>query len=157
MLCVGRVFTSVDQSYAARTGRPDNVGVIGVAVFREAAPVLPPGILNRMDPSLQNLPRDAERSAAGSAAPAAPSALAKAAPGAMDQALGTGHGPIERSTVSSTEFRRQHPQPDFTVSIRYDRTERLVAMGVIAAAPVPRAFPNAAQQSFVPDPPLYLR
>jgi hypothetical protein len=29
------VFTSVDDSYAARTGRPANVGVIGMAVFQE--------------------------------------------------------------------------------------------------------------------------
>lgn len=29
------VFTALPNSYAARTGRPDNVGVIGVAVFRE--------------------------------------------------------------------------------------------------------------------------
>lgn len=28
-------FTSLPRSYAARTGRPDDVGVIGVAVFRE--------------------------------------------------------------------------------------------------------------------------
>src|SRR6266699_5465773 len=28
-------FTTLANSYAARTGRPDNVGVIGVAVFRE--------------------------------------------------------------------------------------------------------------------------
>ncbi len=28
-------FTSLPDSYAARTGRPDNVGVIGVALFRE--------------------------------------------------------------------------------------------------------------------------
>src|SRR5262245_32659879 len=31
------VFTAVPDSYAARTGRPENVGVIGVAVFRELA------------------------------------------------------------------------------------------------------------------------
>jgi hypothetical protein len=30
-------FTSLPRSYAARTGRPDDVGVIGVAVFRENA------------------------------------------------------------------------------------------------------------------------
>src|SRR5882672_6453192 len=29
------VFTALPESYAARTGRPGNVGVIGVAVFRE--------------------------------------------------------------------------------------------------------------------------
>ena len=28
-------FTELENSYAARTGRPDNVGVIGVAVFRK--------------------------------------------------------------------------------------------------------------------------
>ena len=31
-------FTDLPDSYAARTGRPRNVGVIGVAVFREAPP-----------------------------------------------------------------------------------------------------------------------
>ena len=30
------VFTDIGQSYAAKTGRPDNVGVIGVAVFRHS-------------------------------------------------------------------------------------------------------------------------
>jgi len=36
------VFTALPNSYAARTGRPGNVGVIGVAVYREkAAPVQP--------------------------------------------------------------------------------------------------------------------
>src|SRR5262245_48787825 len=32
-------FTALPDSYAARTGRPDNVGVIGVALFRENMPV----------------------------------------------------------------------------------------------------------------------
>jgi hypothetical protein len=31
------VFTALPDSYAARTGRPGNVGVIGVAVYRERA------------------------------------------------------------------------------------------------------------------------
>jgi hypothetical protein len=31
-------FTDLGDSYAARTGRPDNVGVIGVALFRRKAP-----------------------------------------------------------------------------------------------------------------------
>jgi hypothetical protein len=33
-------FTALADSYAARTGRPQNVGVIGVALFRERAPVV---------------------------------------------------------------------------------------------------------------------
>ena len=32
-------FTDLPDSYAARTGRPQNVGVIGVAVFRESVPL----------------------------------------------------------------------------------------------------------------------
>ncbi|MSP95998.1 MAG: hypothetical protein EXR29_01985 [Betaproteobacteria bacterium] len=35
------VFTALPDSYAARTERPDNVGVIGVAVFREWPPPRP--------------------------------------------------------------------------------------------------------------------
>jgi hypothetical protein len=35
-------FTASQGSYAARTGRPDHVGVIGVAVFREKLPPPPP-------------------------------------------------------------------------------------------------------------------
>jgi hypothetical protein len=34
-------FAPIEQSYAARTGRPDHVGVIGMAVFRER-PLAPP-------------------------------------------------------------------------------------------------------------------
>src|SRR5690606_18974025 len=42
-------FTAVARSYASRTGRPDHVGVIGVAVFRErpqpvAVPAPPPAL-----------------------------------------------------------------------------------------------------------------
>ena len=38
-------FTALPNSYAARTGRPDNVGVIGVAVFRERVRYVPPPAL----------------------------------------------------------------------------------------------------------------
>src|SRR5450432_4498637 len=40
-------FTTLPDSYAARTGRPDNVGVIGVAVFREKQRVIPYSDLRR--------------------------------------------------------------------------------------------------------------
>ncbi len=35
-------FTRLSNSYAARTGRPENVGVIGVALFREHRPCCHP-------------------------------------------------------------------------------------------------------------------
>src|SRR4029079_12713714 len=45
-------FTALPDSYAARTGRPDNVGVIGVAVFRERVPEPPLGSWSNPAPPL---------------------------------------------------------------------------------------------------------
>jgi len=140
-------FTDLGDSYAARTGRPDDVGVIGVAVFREAAPVSP-------------ISRQEERSDRARAAPEAPSAsgqalgnAAKEAPSPSSQALGTGHGQSESSRVTSTSFERAQVHPDQVIAIRYDRRERLVAMGVIRDGHAPRPFPESASTGFVPDPP----
>jgi len=70
-------FTALSDSYAARTGRPGDVGVIGVAVFRE---------MPRMEISTADLPAPV---LPASAPPPAPvprygdgAAMAKAAPGA---------------------------------------------------------------------------
>jgi hypothetical protein len=128
-------FSSLPDSYASRTGRPENVGVIGVAVFREA-----------MHPSAQS---------ADSIAPTAESSSA----GAMARriapapALGTAHGRGEESYVSLTNFERARSTPDEIVTIRYDRRETLVAMGVIAPSrATPDPFPSTIP-GFVPDPP----
>jgi hypothetical protein len=152
------VFTNLEDSYAARTGRPDDVGVIGLAVFREAyAP--PPASLNEATPTESN---QAARGQAGSAATdaAAPAARAKAAPempslseDRSEKRLGTGHGQSESSRVLATTFERAQEHPDQVIAIRYDRRERLVAMGVIPAGSVPRPFPQSASAGFVPDPP----
>jgi hypothetical protein len=80
-------FTSIADSYAARTDRPDNVGVIGAAVFRERvwrrpeprnyAP--PPAPFESRD-GMRDEGRGARERAQGfgSAAPAAPEAQANA-------------------------------------------------------------------------------
>jgi hypothetical protein len=71
-------FTALADSYAARTDRPDNVGVIGAAVFRERPPVRPE---SRLDIGAQPFARKdaaAERSAHEPASPTAPAdALAR--------------------------------------------------------------------------------
>jgi len=147
------VFGSVDDSYAARTGRPDNVGIIGVALFREANAVVP-------DSSIQAYP-GADESSAARSAPTVPQGQGAAQSAPMmrsDRALpqgtlGTAHGPAEESKVQMTNFERAQATPDFVISIRYDRRERLVAMGVIVAPHVPTPFPESAQSAFVPDPP----
>ncbi len=126
-------FTDLGDSYAARTGRPEDVGVVGVAVFREAAPV-PPAVSR--DEALSNRAKPAPQ-----------------APLQSEQTLGTGHGQSELSRVTTTTFERAQEHPDQIIAIRYDRRERLVAMGVIPGGGAPRPFPRSASAGFVPDPP----
>ena len=144
-------FTALPDSYAARTDRPDNVGVIGVAVFRERERV--PEVSRRSyDGAEPGLAQNADRArgAAESAAPASPAAAAKSAGSLREERLGTGHGEREYMPTLNTHFERASDRPNEVVRLRYDSRERLLAIGVIQPrrAPwVPEPFP-----SFVPDP-----
>lgn len=133
-------FTSLGDSYAGRTGRPQNVGVIGVAVFREYAPP-------RSQPSL-NLRDAAEPPASAPAAGARMEAQKSRAP---EEKLGTGHGERVESRVGTTEFRRASEAPVEIVTIYYDSRANLVARGIIPAEPLGRR-PNPFPGGFVPDP-----
>lgn len=153
-------FTALPDAYAARTGRPDHVGVIGVAVFREK--VHPPVVLPQPVPWGQR--READSVAGTPASPAAPSASESAtanaaerrmAPASPATRLGTGHGEREHDVVGHTSFERRSSRPDETISIRYDSRENLVAMGVISAMPVPprpNPFPVPPYPRYTPDP-----
>ena len=149
------VFTDLPDSYAARTGRPDNVGVIGIAVFRERRAYLPR--YPRYAPPVADATR--ERSAAKAAAPAAESAAADSAHGGIArQSIGTGHGAREWAPVGSTTFVRASSRPAQLTQLRYDDQASLVAIGILPRPyprqpypQVPRAFP----QGFVPDPPRW--
>ena len=140
------LFTDLPDSYAARTGRPDNVGVIGIAVFRErqVRPVYAP---------LPSPPIAAQERAAGNAAKsaAADSAMAESAP----QRLGTGHGQREWAPVGQTEFVRASSRPQQVTQLRYDDADSLVAIGVLPRpySPYARSAPNAFPNGFVADPP----
>lgn len=125
------VFTSLSDSYAARTDRPGNVGVIGVAVFREYQPPRPPAMSRQEAPSVSSA--DAE---------------SRAAP---REKLGTGHGEREPSYASWTDFRRASDNPAELVSIWYDSRTNLVARGIIPGRPYaePNPFPGFR---FTPDP-----
>jgi hypothetical protein len=129
-------FTALPDSYAARTGRPENVGVIGVAVFR----------------------RKAEPQAIAPSAPRVRRERSDAASSAHEEArLGTGHGRREDSPVRQVTFERATAQPAETVALYYDSYRNLVAQGVIrppqpAIAPGPQPFPGAVS-TFAPDPP----
>ncbi len=155
-------FTALPDSYAARTGRPDNVGVIGAAVFRERVP-------EQRGDWFQPAPSLAKENGAGSGRlepeRQAPSAAADAGAATQDSArrsrselagrdekkLGTGHGEREYSPITQTAFERASSTPTEIVQVRYDSYANLIASGVIQRArPMPRqpdAFP-----SYVPDP-----
>jgi hypothetical protein len=170
-------FTASPNSYAERTGRPANVGVIGVAIFRERQPQPANGVPMIGQPSAQSQAPDARESYSalpnGSAgrAPATiasnASASAEAKTSSMMPAplpapaakLGTGHGEREYSHVDHTEFSRMQSQPNEVIRIRYDSLDNLFAMGVVKrprqrpAAPGVNPFPASPEQQYVPDPP----
>ncbi|MGG6462018.1 hypothetical protein [Solilutibacter silvestris] len=149
------VFTDVDDSYAARTGRPDNIGVIGAAVFRERRirPLPPPPImLPRSYEGAANKSRGEASAAADAAAPNAGNVAESR--NAAPQRIGTGHGESQWSPVDSTTFRRASNRPTEVVSVRYNDVATLRRIGVIPnwRPPVnrrPQPFPGG----FVPDPP----
>ena len=188
-------FTALSASYAARTGRPDQVGVIGVALFRERLPVaiapapLPPcgrwngwrscererneqapgteekrfadspasaGVLSDSANKSKNAAEMARR--APGEPPPSPSVVGKQMLPRQSERLGTAHGTSETSVAEHTTFERKSNSPDEIITIRYDSTENLVAMGVLPRAvltaprPQPRPFP-ASTSGFVHDPP----
>jgi hypothetical protein len=147
-------FTSLPNSYAAQTGRPDNVGVIGVAVFREKVRYVPPSAPVLQEKQSRNEAASPPAPAAGAASDALGSAESSARRdrGQHESRIGTGHGRNEYSATSYTDFERASPTPDEVITIHYDSRDNLIAMGVI---PVPRTSPNPfpAAVGFVPDPP----
>lgn len=152
-------FTDLPDSYAARTGRPDEVGVIGVAVFREARRPVPPTIVDEPWRESAPAPWSRDKSEAAPAPPAAAPdagarALDKRAPG-LAQELGTGHGERRWDPVATTRFERRSSRPEEVVSVYYDGWDALVARGVIPRPPRHRNAPRDPDpfpQRFVPDP-----
>jgi hypothetical protein len=145
-------FTALPDAYAARTGRPDNVGVIGVAIYKEY--VEPPRAL--LDAPAVAKSETAGRLSSGDTAGApAAAAPAPAETGAQrnqmaEEKLGTGHGERIHAPTYSTEFRRLSSAPSEIITIYYDSRQNLIAQGVIPRhAKMPQPFPNGG---FVPDP-----
>ena len=136
-------FTALPDSYAARTGRPDNVGVIGVALFRERPPCC----------ALIDQPMRRAQAPMMPAPAAAPStdSMAKAAPEAAER-LGTGHGRSEYSAAYETRFERNSPTPDEIISIYYDSRSNLIAQGIVAGPRLAQRTPLPFPGGFVPDP-----
>lgn len=162
-------FTTIADSYAPRTGRPQNVGVIGVALFKrkaEPVPVEPQinyGPLGRMkkDSSERgdqsrlesNAGASTERRAADKMA-AAPSTSLQAPPApAPESPIGTGYGRHETSHARAVKFERATYNPEEVVTIYYDSRANLIARGIIRENFRPRREPVPFPTHFVAPPP----
>lgn len=150
-------FTELENSYAARTGRPDHVGVIGVAVFRrksEPAASINRDYRQRREASAAESPESDAGNAAkepGRAAAAPQASTVVPQPSVPEKSLGTGHGRRETSLVRYTSFERASSVPDEVITIYYDSYRNLVARGVIPDAPR-IAWPSPFPGQFVADP-----
>jgi hypothetical protein len=173
-------FAPLSGSYAAKTGRPGDVGVIGMAVFQERKPP-PVSLSENMVQPAPDIARRAPMPAPplfapapylGALAKAAPSLAAPppppppapaarsasgalASPALADEKLGTAHGASERSVVDLVDFVRATNTPQAVTTIEYDSWDHLVAAGVIPGDVHrhPHPFPGEPRLSYVPDPP----
>jgi hypothetical protein len=166
-------FAPLSSSYAARTGRPGDVGVIGIAVFRERPPPPPapsatttdrpaPYIARNAPPVFAPVPAPAPMAAPPpppspltSAPRSAPGDSARSSTAMADEKLGTAHGASEWSVINTVSFVRATSEPQAISTIEYDTWDHLVAHGVIPgnAPHHPQAFPGEPRLGYVPDPP----
>jgi hypothetical protein len=140
-------FSSVAESYAARTGSAREVGVIGAAIFPERYLPPPPYRPLELPPSPPPPPYGHYRDDAG-AAPApgksggglaeegesAPPA-SRSAPAPMPErqrpGLGTEFGESMSSPVQEVPFVRANPtRPAVVLGVRYNDHDGLIAMGI---------------------------
>ena len=147
-------FSDPEASYAARTGRPHDLGVIGVALFRERPMARKDWSSDDRGANAPPAPEKAADAAAGAASNNRAARESTSAPLMQSPSLGTGHGRGEYSPVQEVQFERASSHADELVAIRYERHEILVAMGVLPMTRPglrdPDPFPGAL--SFVPDP-----
>ena len=175
-------FAPLPQSYAARTGRPADVGVIGMAVFNERVaipaetympPAAPPDLAGEMGRGASRADDSVAQRPMPPPPPAPPPAAALMAPSPQasraapesvvvtaerrDEKLGTGYGAREWSVSNVEPFDRATDEPQFVQQIEYDTYDNLVTSGVIPSwdgGHRPRPFPsNSDQEGYVPDPP----
>lgn len=156
----GFVFADAGASYAARTGRPDNVGVVGIAVFRSRAAfeaMARDEASSRAPVPAPPMQAPTAREESARAAPSAPSLALPANGNAQAEKagapLGTGFGQREQDEVRDVDFQRASDVPNEVITLYYDTRAHLVARGVLPPASPrdePEPFPS---HRFVPDPP----
>lgn len=166
-------FAPLSASYASRTGRPGDVGVIGMAVFRERPPAPRPyaeasrgrfeqrtsdrdSASDAVSPPLP-LPPMMAPSMKAAPAPTTPAQAPSIARGAAaessiarrtDEKLGTAHGAREWSSITLVDFVRATSRPQSVRQIEYDTAPHLLARGVTP----PPSYPDYPQHRPRPFP-----
>jgi len=154
-------FSDNEDSYSSLEGTPENVGVIGVAVFREVfvhyfQPLVKKYIYEPWPrPHIYDYPYNHPQVFYGASANSAPvergSSILRGASGgqvvnccsvgesAPQQDLGTEYGEVVSSPVRETHFERANPNtPDEIVTVYYDSEDALIKKGVVLKNPEPR-------------------
>ncbi len=149
-------FTNVEDSYAARTGRENQTGVIGIAIYRERAERPEIAVISPPAPAVEDRAKSASESPRRKVEPSLKSEAAPVASMPLrEDRLGTGHGERIASQIRSTSFIRATSGPNEVLTLYYDSYANLVARGIIPKTwprysdpQHPPAFPG----TFVPDP-----
>jgi hypothetical protein len=135
-------FSTVSDSYAAKTGNAREVGVIGVAIFPERwYPPPRPLYPSRPAPWNGGLRDDLEGPQRGNSAPRAKENAPAPTPPASPSAplahksaerpgLGTEFGEAVSSQVTEVPFERALHRPEVVIGARYDDRAGLVALGI---------------------------
>ena len=128
-------FSDVARSYSARRGTPQNVGIIGVAFYRERPPRRRARPYERDDapaPRARSAPREDFESARKS----------KRRSDDVDR-LGTEFGETRESRVHEVPFERASSAPYRVVTLRYDDAIGLRARGIDVDA---RRWPDTSRE-----------
>jgi hypothetical protein len=161
-------FADPADSYSARLGTPENVGIVGVALFSERKRKLQPAPVVRSPPrraypgyEVEDERASAPASRSDRAAPAPAKsgngagesrrrASGSAAPREPVDNLGTEYGETRLSSVVEVPFERASARPERVLSVRYDDADGLAARGIDVtpswsrrAEGEPEAFPNS--------------
>lgn len=166
-------FTEHQNSYAARTGRPNNVGVIGVALFQKK--VEPPV---RFDPPVRPWPRPRMESpspSSGSSAPggapmdseatadaAPPAPAARSAPAQESAGVGTlrdrasSASEMARTPAKSTTLGTGHGRSE-TSRVTYTQFERASTSPAEVITIHYDTYENLLAQGVITQPPFYAR
>lgn len=166
-------FTSVGDSYAARTGSAQHVGVIGVAIFPERKQHRPRPIIPHWAPDPDPFPSEgrapsprggagevwdrAESEDVGGADAAAKSSSSyRYRRDERSQNIGTQYGESRSSGASFVDFvRANHHSPEWKTTLRYDDAVGLRSKGIWVPSqpPVRPYYPEDFPSLFAPPPP----